>query len=98
MNMLAARYNRAMGILQLKNVPEPVHAELRRRAAQSHQSVRDYVLALIERDQLLPTVSEWLDSLAEDAPVETSTTAAEAVRAARDEREAERGAGAAGRR
>ncbi|MGH2969030.1 MAG: FitA-like ribbon-helix-helix domain-containing protein [Solirubrobacteraceae bacterium] len=87
-----------MGTLQIKNLPEPVHAELRRRAAQAHQSVRDYVLTLIERDQRSPTMSDWLDRLAQDAPVETTTTAAEAVQAGRDEREAERAAGTADRR
>jgi plasmid stability protein len=78
-----------VSILQIKNVPEPVHAELRRRAAQAHQSVRDYVLALIERDQLQPTMADWLDSVALDPPVELSGSTADAVRAARDERDAE---------
>ena len=78
-----------MSNLQIKNVPEPVHRELRRRAAQSHQSVRDYVLALIERDQLRPTMADWLDTIGQDPPVQLREVAAEAVAAGRAERDAE---------
>lgn len=78
-----------MSNLQIKNVPEPVHGELRRRAAQRHQSVRDYVLTLIERDQLGPTMADWLEQVAGDPAVELPGSAAEAVEAARRERDAE---------
>ena len=78
-----------MSNLQIKNLPEPLHSELRRRAAQSHQSVRDYVLALIERDQLRPTMADWLDGIAQDPPVELRASAAEVVAAGRAERDAE---------
>jgi hypothetical protein len=66
-----------------------VHAELRRRAEQARQSVRDYVLALIERDQRTMTMADWLDELAGDPPVELPESAAGAITAARAERDAE---------
>ena len=87
--MLIACYCHAISTLQIKNVPEPLHSELRRRAVQAHQSVRDYVLALIERDQLRPTMADWLDAVAHDPPVELRQSAADAIAAARAEREAE---------
>ncbi len=87
--MLSACYDHAISNLQIKHVPEPLHAELRRRATQAHQSVRDYVLALIERDQLRPTMVDWLDALAQDPPVELRESAADVIAAARVERDAE---------
>lgn len=78
-----------MSTIQIKNVPEPVHAELRRRATQANQSIRDYVLTLIERDQSLPSKSDWLDEVAQDPPVDIGMSGAEAVQAGRDERDAE---------
>lgn len=50
-----------MGNLQIKNVPEDVHDELRRRAAKRRMTVRDYLLEMIEHDQARPTMDEWLE-------------------------------------
>lgn len=52
-------------------------------------TVRDYVIALIERDQRRPTLDEWLEEVAGDDPVVRRESAAEAVRASREERERE---------
>lgn len=57
-----------MANLQIKNVPEPLHEELRRRAAQSHQTVRDYVLQLIVADQQRQTTADWLRTLERHPP------------------------------
>lgn len=51
--------------------------------------MRDYVLALIERDQLRPTMTDWLAAVAQDPPVELRESSAEAIDAARHERDAE---------
>ncbi|MDP9405005.1 MAG: hypothetical protein M3O86_00130 [Actinomycetota bacterium] len=58
-----------MAHLQIKNLPDDVHAELRRRAQLRGASVREYVLDLIRRDQLLPSMTEWLDAAATAEPV-----------------------------
>jgi antitoxin FitA len=58
--MLAACYRHAMPNLQIKNVPEELHEELRRRAEAEGVTLRDYVLRLLVRDQLVPTTEEWL--------------------------------------
>ena len=78
-----------MSIIQVKNVPPAVYEELRHRAAQEGQTIRDYVLKLIERDQRLPSKKDWLDRVAALEPVAVSRSAAEMVREARDDRDRE---------
>lgn len=53
-----------MSNIQIKRVPEPVHEELRRRAAEAGVTVRDYVLNLIARDQEVPSRAQWARRLA----------------------------------
>ncbi len=83
--MQDASYCHAMGNVQVKGVPEEVHAELRRRAGARGRTVRDYLLDLIIRDQQRPTREEWLERLHQLRPVEVS--GADLVREARQERE-----------
>jgi antitoxin FitA len=88
--MLIACYNQDMANLQVKNVPEEMHEELRRRARERHMSVRDYVLDLIARDQKMTTMREWLEGIARLDPVDTGgVTAAELIEQGRAERDAE---------
>jgi len=78
-----------MSHLQIKNVPEATHAELRRRAEQEGMSLRDYVLRLIRRDLDLPSVRDWLAELDELEPAldgESSADLVAAIRRERDER------------
>lgn len=82
-----------MANLQIKNVPEPLHDELRRRAKARKMTVRDYVLELIEEDQERPTMREWLAELAELARQRPASpnapTGAELIAEARAEHEAD---------
>jgi len=79
-----------MANLQVKNVPEDMHEELRRRAKLRNTSVRQYVLDLIARDQQVTAMQEWLARVAELAPVRPGgTPAAEMIRRDREERDAE---------
>ncbi len=75
-----------MGTIQLKNVPTAVHDELRRRAARSRMSVRDYLLRLIETDQKTAPLDEWLDALATREPPTADVDVVELIRAGREER------------
>lgn len=87
--MPTACYDEAMSHLQIKNVPEATHAELRRRAEQEGMSLRDYVLRLIRRDLDLPSVRDWLAELDELEPAldgESSADLVAAIRRERDER------------
>jgi antitoxin FitA len=64
-----------MANLQIKNVPEGLHEELRRRAAREGRSVRDYLLDLIREDQRTPTMREWLERNRELDPIELDDAA-----------------------
>jgi plasmid stability protein len=75
--------------LQIKGLPDDLHEELRRRAAQAGMTVRDYVLQLIRRDQSLPAMRDWLDALRAHEPVDLGRPAAEWLAAARREWEEE---------
>ena len=68
-----------MGNLQVKNLPEPVHSELRKRAAQAGMTVRDYVLDLIRRDQALPSRSDWAAEVRALEPVEIDESSSELI-------------------
>jgi plasmid stability protein len=74
--------------LQIKNVPEDLHAELRRRADGRGQTLRDYVLDLLRREVNRPDLDEWLDRVASDPPVTLDVSAVDLVHEARAEREA----------
>lgn len=80
-------YVSLMPSLQIKNVPPALHEELRRRARSRGETVRDYVLALIERDQEIPTRQEWLRRVRKLRPVETGPSAVELIEESRAERD-----------
>lgn len=46
--------------LQIKDLPQPIHEELRRRAGLAGTTMREYVLRLLLADQALPPREEWL--------------------------------------
>jgi antitoxin FitA len=54
-----------MTSVQVKGVPDDVHATLRRRAAASGQSLQEYLLARLIAEARQPTVDEVLDRVAE---------------------------------
>jgi plasmid stability protein len=76
-----------MPSIQVKNVPDDVHAVLRRRAAASGQSLQEYLLARWREDAEAETLDEILARIehrtAGELPLET---AAQLVRADRDTR------------
>lgn len=73
-----------MPSVQIKDVPEQVHAVLRQRAAASHQSLQEYLRSWLIEETSRPTLDEVLDSAAGRAggsvPLKT------AVATLRDER------------
>ena len=50
-----------MPSVQIKDVPDPVHAVLRRRAAAAGQSLQEYLLGRLVEEATRPTVDEVLD-------------------------------------
>ncbi len=57
------RHNGAMPTIQVKNVPEDTHRVLRRRAADAHQSLQEYLLARLIAHASRPTLAEVLDRI-----------------------------------
>ena len=77
-----------MAALQLRDVPDDVHRELKVRAARAGQSLSDYALAVLKTHTATPTFAEIAERIALRAGVEPSTSVGELIRAERDSRSA----------
>jgi plasmid stability protein len=73
--------------IQVKDVPDDVHAVLRRRAAAAGQSLQEYLLARLREDAENPTLEELLVRVSQRSGGRVGfKAAARAVRADRDSR------------
>jgi antitoxin FitA len=70
--------------LQIRDLPDELHEQLRERAAARGLSLRQYALEILMEHCRRPTVDEWLDGLSRLPRVALSTPAADAVRQARE--------------
>jgi hypothetical protein len=52
-----------MSAIQVKNVPEDLHAALRERAAAEGKTIGEVILESLRRDLRRQTMREWLDSV-----------------------------------
>ena len=76
-----------MPSIQVKDVPDDVHATLRRRAALAGMSLQEYLLARLVQDAHTPTLEEVLDRAGGRAGGRAPVPkAVRAVRADRDSR------------
>lgn len=76
-----------MPSIQVKDVPDEVHATLRRRAAQAGMSLQEYLLSRLEQEASTPTLEEVLDRAGGRAGGRVPLkSAVKAVRADRDAR------------
>jgi plasmid stability protein len=75
-----------MKTLQVRNVPDELHRTLKVRAAQSGQSLSEFVLAELRRVAERPTRAELLDRIRSRPRVRGSVDAAAVVRDERDAR------------
>jgi plasmid stability protein len=76
-----------MPSVQVKDVPDDVHATLRRRAAAAGQSLQEYLLERLTEEAATPTLEEVLDRAGSRSGGSVSFKAAvKAVRAERDRR------------
>jgi antitoxin FitA len=72
-------------MIQVRNVPDKLHAELTRRARKRRQTLTDYVQSILEREvsnQPREKVLDWIDSRER-----VNVTAAEIVEWIRSDRE-----------
>jgi plasmid stability protein len=73
-------------MIQIRNVPDPLHRTLKSRAALAGMSLSDYLLAELRQVAERPTRDELRARLASRPELTLSVTPAEAVRAERDAR------------
>lgn len=71
-------------MIQIRNVPDSLHRELKVRAAMQGMSLSDYLLAEIRRTAERPTLQELRERLKRRSPITPSVPPAEAVREERD--------------
>lgn len=55
------RHNGAMPSVQIKNVPDDIHAVLRQRAAAAHQSLQEYLRSRLIAEASRPSIDEVLE-------------------------------------
>jgi hypothetical protein len=74
-----------MGVhLYIRNLPDDLFQSLRERATSHGQSLRRYVLEILEDHCSRPTVNEWLDGLSRLTPIALDVPVADVFREARE--------------
>ena len=73
-------------MIQVRNVPDELHRQLKARAAMEGQTLSDYFLSLARRAVQKPTLAEMVERLKQREPVQEPIDAAAWVRAERDSR------------
>jgi plasmid stability protein len=72
-----------MSMIQIRNVPDDLHRELKARAAQNGKTLSDYLLDELRMLAARPTMQEWVARAARLTPIEVDETPAEAIAAER---------------
>ncbi len=75
-----------MAMVQIRNMPDSLHRELKSRAALAGMSLSDYLLDEVRRIAERPTIAEMKARLAKLPPVNLSISPADMVREERDRR------------
>jgi plasmid stability protein len=70
-------------MIQIRNVPDALHRELKVRAAQTGMTLSNYLLAELQALAVRPTMREWLARSEGWAPVEAGEPPAAAIAAER---------------
>lgn len=68
-----------MAAIQIRNVPDALHRELKARAAEEGLSLSDYVLAELRAIAGRPSMATWLDEVSELEPSALVTSPAAAI-------------------
>jgi len=72
--------------LQVRDLPDPIHRELKRRARSQGETLTDYVQGILEREVARPPADEVFERIRSREPVDLGAEAAEIIREARGER------------
>lgn len=73
-----------MAVLQIRDLPDDVHRQLKVRAAASGVSLAEYARGVLGRAAARPTAAELAERIAARGPVVPSESTVDAVRAIRD--------------
>jgi len=68
--MLLACYCHDMASLQVKNLPDELHAALRERAEREGTTLSELVTRALRREVALPSMADWLGDLGRLEPVD----------------------------
>ena len=71
-------------MIQIRNVPDPLHRQLKARAALEGMSLSDYLLREVRRVVERPSLPDLRARLTNRKPVRTQVSPAKAVRGERD--------------
>lgn len=74
-------------MIQVRNVPDDLHRELKARAARAGNTLSDYLLRELERAAARPTPAELRARLATRRPIEPVQSIADALRSEREARD-----------
>jgi antitoxin FitA len=72
-----------MSTIQIRNVPDDLHRDLKARAAQNGMTLSAYLLGELRTLAARPTMREWLVKTEKLTPVESDETPVEAIAAER---------------
>jgi len=75
-----------MVMIQIRNVPSPLHLEMKARAARAGMSLSDYLLREVHHLAERPTLEQMRERLAKLPRIDVTESPADAVRAERDSR------------
>lgn len=82
----ACAHSCCVSTLQIRDVPDDLKAILKKRAADAGQSLSEYALQRLRTSTEYPTYRELSEQIRRDGYVETTTRAADLIRADRDSR------------
>jgi hypothetical protein len=71
-------------MIQIRNVPDELHRDLKVRAARTGMTLSDYLLAELRALAVRPTMREWLSRSETWEPIEVGETPVAALAAERD--------------
>ena len=73
-------------MIQIRNVPDELHRELKARSARAGMSLSDYLLAQVREVAQRPTLEQFRERLTRRSAARPAVPPARAVRAERDSR------------
>jgi plasmid stability protein len=73
-------------MIQIRDVPEEVHATLKARAARERMSLSDFLKKELEHTVERPSMKEWLEQAQQTKPIRSKRSAAQIIRELRDTR------------